>query len=152
MVDETVLLPMPQLMTRSCLLRLPPWLCKISPAGLPPSTWKMWNVIASSVPAVAPAGKFPKYMMVYSYRMGIAIGYVYTRCVREDETLTLPFWDQCASRTNHYLDNGIPLHGLDLHVAGWESFNRHDPGHVSWVGSVLYRSCATSRKGRRGTR
>ena len=27
----------------------------------------------------------------------------------------------------------------------WEPYNLHDPGHVSWVGSVLYRSCTTSQ-------
>ena len=30
------------------------------------------------------------------------------------------------------------------HVAGWEPYNLHDLGHVSRVGPVLYRSCATS--------
>ena len=26
------------------------------------------------------------------------------------------------------------------HVAGWKPYNLHDLGHISWVGSVLYRS------------
>ena len=30
------------------------------------------------------------------------------------------------------------------HVAGWEPYNLHDPGHVPWVGSVLQRSCTTA--------
>ena len=32
-------------------------------------------------------------------------------------------------------------------VAGWEPYNLDDPGHVSWVGSVPYRCCATSHNG-----
>ena len=37
------------------------------------------------------------------------------------------------------------------HVAGWELYNLHDLGHVSWVGSALYRSCTTSHNGRLGS-
>ena len=33
-------------------------------------------------------------------------------------------------------------------LAGWEPYIVHDLEHVSWVGSVLYRSCTTSYKGR----
>ena len=29
------------------------------------------------------------------------------------------------------------------HAAGWEPYNLHDLGQVSWVGSVLDRSCNT---------
>ena len=36
------------------------------------------------------------------------------------------------------------------HVVGWEPYNLHDLGHVSWVGSVLNRSCTTSHNGRLG--
>ena len=32
------------------------------------------------------------------------------------------------------------------HVSGWQPYNLHDLGHISWVGSVLYRSCTTSRR------
>ena len=44
------------------------------------------------------------------------------------------------------------VHDLDLcnpdlydlaHVYGWERYNLHDLGQVSWVGSVLFRSCTT---------
>ena len=38
------------------------------------------------------------------------------------------------------------------HVAGWELCTLHDPAHVSWVGSVLRRSCSTSQNGRLGSR
>ena len=31
---------------------------------------------------------------------------------------------------------------------GWKPYNLHDLAHVSWVGSVLYRSCTTYRIGR----
>ena len=37
------------------------------------------------------------------------------------------------------------------HVAGWKPCNPHDLGHISWVGSVLYRSCTTSHNGRLGS-
>ena len=37
-------------------------------------------------------------------------------------------------------------------VAGWEPYYLHDPGHVSWVGSVLNRSCTTYHNGRLGSR
>ena len=39
-----------------------------------------------------------------------------------------------------------------VHVAGWEPCILHDLAHVSWVGSVLYRSCTTLTTGRWGTR
>ena len=56
----------------------------------------------------------------------------------------------------------FPLHDLDLlgmadlfpilydlaYVAGWNRHNLHDPAHVSWVGSVVCRSCTTSHNGR----
>ena len=32
------------------------------------------------------------------------------------------------------------MHDL-AHVAGWEPYDAHNLGHVSWVGSVLYRPC-----------
>ncbi|CAM9925878.1 unnamed protein product [Laminaria digitata] len=32
------------------------------------------------------------------------------------------------------------------HVAGWVPYNLHGPGHVSWVGYVLYRSCTQQLK------
>ena len=32
------------------------------------------------------------------------------------------------------------------HVAGWESHNLRFLGHVSWGGSVLYRSCTSHTK------
>ena len=35
-----------------------------------------------------------------------------------------------------------------LNVAAWEPYNLHYLGRVSWVGSVLYRSCTTSCNGR----
>ena len=40
------------------------------------------------------------------------------------------------------------------HVVGRKqySFNLHDLGQVSWVGSVLHRSCTTSHNGRLGSR
>ena len=37
------------------------------------------------------------------------------------------------------------------HVVGWELYNLHDLGHVSWVGSALYRSCTTPHNGRLGS-
>ena len=37
-----------------------------------------------------------------------------------------------------------------VHVAGLEAYNLHDLGQVSWVGSVLSRSCTTSQNGRLG--
>ena len=49
-----------------------------------------------------------------------------------------------------YIPDLYDLYDLyDLaHVAGWEPYNLHDLGHVSWVGIVLHRSCTTSRNGR----
>ena len=39
------------------------------------------------------------------------------------------------------------------HVAGWEPYILHDlAAHVSWVGSVLYRSCTTYHNGKLGSR
>ena len=70
-------------------------------------------------------------------------------------------------------DDRFLIHGLDLpgrvgifpilydlpcviyvaHVAGWKQYDLHDLAHsISWVGSVLYRSCTTSHSGRWGTR
>ena len=43
------------------------------------------------------------------------------------------------------------LYDLAHHVVGREPYNLHDLGHVSWVGSVLHRSCTTSRNGRLGS-
>ncbi|CAM9942637.1 unnamed protein product, partial [Laminaria digitata] len=37
------------------------------------------------------------------------------------------------------------------HVAGWEPYNLHDLTHVSWVGSVLYRSCTIYHNDRLGS-
>ena len=34
------------------------------------------------------------------------------------------------------------------HVAGWEPYNLHDLGHVSWVGRGRHRSCTASHYGR----
>ena len=39
------------------------------------------------------------------------------------------------------------LHALD-HVAGWETYSLHHLARVSCSGSVLYRSCTTTRSGR----
>ncbi|CAN0557913.1 unnamed protein product [Laminaria digitata] len=69
-------------------------------------------------------------------------------------------------RTNPRTDHRFPLHDLDIsgqiylftdlydlaHVARWGVYNLHDLGHVSWVGSVRYRSCTTSQNGRLGSR
>ena len=38
------------------------------------------------------------------------------------------------------------------HVAGCQPYYLHHLGHVSWVGSVLHRSCITSHNGRAGSR
>ena len=32
------------------------------------------------------------------------------------------------------------------HVTAQEPYNLHDVGQISWVGSVLYKSCTTSHK------
>ena len=66
--------------------------------------------------------------------------------------------DQCANRTDHQ----SPLNDLDLpcttdrlltcmiqvNAAGWEPYNMHGLAHVSWVGSVLCRSCTASHNAR----
>ena len=38
---------------------------------------------------------------------------------------------------------GPPYYDL-AHVAGWEPYSLPGAGHVSWVGSVLYRSSCTA--------
>ena len=38
------------------------------------------------------------------------------------------------------------------HVAGWQLYNLHDLGHVSWVRPVLCRSCIAPQSGRLGSR
>ena len=38
----------------------------------------------------------------------------------------------------------------DLAHVGWEPYNLHNLRHVSWVGSVLHRSCTTSHTVRLG--
>ena len=43
------------------------------------------------------------------------------------------------------------LYDLD-HTAGWEPYNLHDLGQVSWIRSELYRSWTTSHAGRIGSR
>ena len=37
------------------------------------------------------------------------------------------------------------------HVVAWEQYNLLDLGQISWVGSVLSRSCTTYRNGRLGS-
>ena len=56
-----------------------------------------------------------------------------------------------AERSALYVRAYIPgqhdLYELD-HVAVWEPYHLQDLGHVSWVGSVLHRSCTASHTGR----
>ena len=59
-------------------------------------------------------------------------------------------------RADRYIPDLYNLYDLydlyDLaHVSGWEPQKLHDLGHVSWVGSVLYRSCTTYHNGRLGS-
>ena len=71
-------------------------------------------------------------------------------------TIATPLWDLRGKGFTHRTDDLYDLHDLydlyglyglydlydlyDLtHAAGWELYNLHDPGHISWVGSVLYR-------------
>ena len=44
-----------------------------------------------------------------------------------------------------YLYDLYDLYDL-AHIAGWYWYNLHDVAHVSWVGSVLYRSPAQPLK------
>ena len=76
----------------------------------------------------------------------------------------LNVWQE--SRNNHRTDYRPLVHELDLpgradrllicidlaHVDGWESYNLHDLANVFWIGSVLYRSCTISHRGRLGSR
>ena len=76
-----------------------------------------------------------------------------------------------ASRSNPFvrrIDHAMGAHFHDLdtsfqgrychdlydpaRVAGWERYNLHDLGHVSWGGSVLYRSYAAPHNGSLGSR
>ena len=62
-------------------------------------------------------------------------------------------WWRSSARQDRLIPVLYDLYDLyDLaHVAGWdEPYNLHDLGHVSWVGSVLYRSCSTCCDGRLG--
>ena len=55
-----------------------------------------------------------------------------------------------SARQGGYIPDLCDL--LVARVAGWEPYNLHDHlAHVSWVGSVLFRSCTTSQKNRLGS-
>ena len=71
---------------------------------------------------------------------------------RTDDRLLLN--DTRSAMQGRYIPDLYDLcHLYDLaHVAGWERYNQHHLGHVSWVGSVPYRSCTISYNGRLGSR
>ena len=85
-----------------------------------------------------------------SSRPTIVIGYhIESFKPRVDHRLIATWWFSSFG-ADRYIPDLYDLYDLyDLaHVAGWEPYNLHDLGHVSWVGSVLYRSCTTSHIGR----
>ena len=55
-----------------------------------------------------------------------------------------------SARQGRYIPDVYDLYDLyDLaHAAGWEPYSLHYLARVSWVGSVLYRSCTTSHSGK----
>ena len=56
--------------------------------------------------------------------------------------------------TVHDLDLSGQMHSWSegSHVVGWEPYYPHAPVHLSWVGSVLDRSCTTFRNVTSGSR
>ena len=68
---------------------------------------------------------------------------------------TFHTWDKSSiptARSRSFKADLLPdLYDL-AHVTGWDPYSLHDLGHVSWVGSVLYRSCTSSHNGKLGSR